>query len=95
MSLARGMGKHFELASGPGEAAAMLEQGWGALRGVYGCGLKAGGGGEDLKGSSLPGQVKKGLWVAKCLPEKEQEPCAPSSLIDVMEIPMTNTAHTP
>ena len=48
-----------------------MGSGRGALRGVWGCGLKAGGGGEDLQKSFLPDQVKEGLWFAKCLFEKE------------------------
>lgn len=88
------MGKSFELASCPGEAEAIVEWDGGALRCVCGCELKAGAGGEDPKESSLPGQVKKGLWFAKHLPEKELGPCALPSLIDIITITMINIAHT-
>lgn len=42
MSMMGGMGKPFELASGPGEAAGMVGRGGSTLRGVWGCELKAG-----------------------------------------------------
>lgn len=67
-----------------------MGSGRGALRGVWGCELKAGGGGEDLQKSFLPDQVKEGLWFAKCLFEKEPEPCVAPSLRDIIAITAIN-----
>lgn len=44
MSMMGGMGKPFELASGPGEVAGMVGRDGRAWRGVWGCELKASGG---------------------------------------------------
>lgn len=68
--------------------------GGGALRGVWGCKLKAGSGGEDLKKSSLPDQVKEGLWFAKRLLEREPEACAAPSLRDMIAIIAINIVHS-
>lgn len=71
-----------------------MGSGRGALRGVWGCELKAGGSGEDLQKSSLPDQVKEGLWFAKCLLEKEPEPCVAPSLRDIIAITVINIVHS-
>lgn len=72
MSMMGGMGKPFELASGPGQAAGMVGRGGMALRGVWECELKAGVVVRTC-GRFSAGSGKEGGSVCK-KPEKEPEP---------------------